>query len=147
MTSGGRKNFNLTKMQHRTQVTDTQARKTALVVAGVLLAIAAWNLYRGRMTIVAVLGGAGIALIVVGLLLPALARRFHILWMSVAAVLGYINSRILLSVMFYGVFTPYGIVSRLVGRDPLMRRGAKRDSYWIPRKVTKQSKEGFERLF
>ncbi len=147
MTSGGRKNFNLTKMQHRTQVTDTQARKTALVVAGVLLAIAAWNLYRGRMTIVAALGGAGIALIVVGLLLPTLARRFHILWMSVAAVLGYINSRILLSVMFYGVFTPYGIISRLAGRDPLMRRGAKRDSYWIPRKATRQSKEGFERLF
>ena len=35
-------------------VTDAQARKTALVVAAVLLAIAAWNFYRGRMTVVGV---------------------------------------------------------------------------------------------
>lgn len=128
-------------------VTDAQARKTAFVVAGVLLAIAAWNFYRGRMTVVLVAGGIGIALVLTGLLLPAIARRFHILWMSVAVALGWINSRILLSLMFYAVFTPYGIISRLAGRDPLKRRSANEDSYWIPRKRMRQTKEGFERLF
>jgi hypothetical protein len=126
---------------------DAQARKTALVVACVLLAIAAWNLYRGRTTVVAIVGGAGGALLVVGLLLPALARRFHVFWMQVAAVLGYVNSRILLSLMYYGVFTPYGFVSRLAGRDPLRRRGATSETYWVERKTTRQAKEQFERLF
>ncbi|HEV7859030.1 MAG TPA: SxtJ family membrane protein [Pyrinomonadaceae bacterium] len=132
---------------HATNVTDTQARKTAFIVGGVLLLLAAWNLYRGRMTALYVLCGIASALFLSGLLLPPVARQFHILWMRFAVVLGYINSRILLSLMFYGVFTPYGLVMRLFGRDPLHRREARRESYWIPRKVTRQTKEQFERLF
>lgn len=133
---------------HKGAATDAQARKSALLVGGVLLAIAAWNFYRGRMTVVAVLGGIGVALILMGLLLPRLARRFHVVWMQLAAVLGYVNSRILLSVMYYGVFTVYGFISRLVGRDPLNRRSKKKQpTYWIPRKTTRQAKEQFERLF
>ena len=128
-------------------VTDAQARKTALVVAAVFLGIAAWNFYRGRTTVVAIFGGLGVALALAGLFAPALARRFHVVWMKLAVALGYVNSRILLTVMFYGVFTPYGFVSRLVGRNPLRRRGAKHDSYWTERKRTRQTRDGFERLF
>ncbi|MCA1634321.1 MAG: SxtJ family membrane protein [Acidobacteria bacterium] len=138
----------MTKSGHGSDVTNAQARQTALVVAAVLFFIAAWNFYRGRTTVVAVAGGIGVALIVTGLLLPALARRFHVFWMKVAAVLGYVNSRVLLTLMYYGVFALYGLVSRLAGRDPLQRRrGAKRESYWTERKRTRQSKEQFERLF
>lgn len=128
-------------------VTDMQARKTASVVAIVLFGIAAWNLYRGRTVVVAVLGGAGLLLLLIGFLWPAAARRFHIFWMKIALFLGYVNSRILLTLIYYGMFTPYGLISRLVGRDTLMRRNATRESYWTERKTTRQSTEGFERLF
>ena len=129
------------------RVTGTQARKTALVVASVFLLIAAWNFYRGRTTVVIIFGGAGALLVVMGLFIPAAARHFHIAWMRLAVALGHINSRILLSLMFYGAITPYGFVSRLVGRDPLRRRGKKLESYWIERKTSKQAREQFERLF
>ncbi|MEJ7616722.1 MAG: SxtJ family membrane protein [Pyrinomonadaceae bacterium] len=132
---------------HMAEVTDAQARKTALVVAGVLATIAAWSLYRQRLTLALVTAGIGATLLVAGLLLPPLARRFHVLWMMLAVALGWINSRVLLTLLFYLAFMPYGVVSRLVGRDPLNRRGAARDSYWIPRKKTRQASEGFERLF
>ena len=137
----------MTSARGKKGVTDAQARKTALVVAAVLSVIAAWNVYKGRTTVVAIFGGLALALLVTGLLLPALARRFHVLWMTVAAALGYVNSRVLLSVLFYLVFTPYGFVSRLFGRDPLRRRGAATESYWTPRDRTRQTREGFERLF
>jgi hypothetical protein len=132
---------------HETRVTDAQARKTALVVAAVLLVVAAWNFYRGRMNVVLIFGGVGAALVFTGLLLPAAARHFHTAWMRLAAALGYVNSRVLLSLMFYGVLTPYGFVSRLLGRDPLRRRGKTRESYWIERARTRQEREQFERLF
>lgn len=132
---------------HDARVTDAQARKTASVVAAVLLLIAAWNFYRGRTTVVFILGGLGALLIIMGLFVPAAARRFHIVWMRLAVALGYVNSRVLLSLMYYLVFTPYGFFSRLVGRDPLRRRGEKLESYWIERKTTKQTCEQFERLF
>ena len=128
------------------RVTDAQARKTALVVAAVFAVIAAWNVYRGRATVVAIFGGAALALVLAGLLLPRAARRFHVFWMRVAAVLGYVNSRVLLTVLYYGLFAPYGLVSRFF-RDPLRRRGARRESYWVERKHTRQTREQFERLF
>lgn len=131
---------------HGARVTDAQARKTALVVAAVLASIAAWNVYRGRTTVVAILGGAALLLVIAGLLAPAAARAFHVFWMKVAAVLGYVNSRVLLTLLYYGLFTPYGLVSRFV-RDPLGRRGARRESYWVERKQTRQTREQFERLF
>ena len=126
---------------------DRQARKTVLVVSGVLLLISAWNVHKGRMTIVFVFGSIGVALLVFGLLIPPVARGFHRFWMRFASGLGYVNNRIILFLLYYGVFTPYGLISRLLGRDPLNRRCRTRDSYWISREGTRQSKEQFERLF
>jgi hypothetical protein len=133
--------------QTREKAEDARARKTTLIVGSVLLVIAAWNLYRWRLTVVSVAGGLGLGLWITGLLLPRAARAFHDLWSRVAAVLGYLNSRILLSLIFYGVLTPYALVSRLVGRNPLRRRGGSRESYWVSRPTTRQTKEQFERLF
>ena len=132
---------------HAGAVTDAQARKSALLVAAVLLAVAAWSLYRGRTTVVLVLGALGGALVVAGLLVPPAARAFHAAWMGLAALLGHVNSRVLLTLVYYLLVTPYGVVSRLVRRDPLRRRGAGGESYWVERKTTRQAREGFERLF
>ena len=137
----------MTKSAKHSEVTNAQARKSVFVVAIALLLLAAWNFYRGRMTTAEVLGGIGVLLILMALIAPAAARSFHILWMKLAAVLGYVNSRILLSLVFYLLFFPYNMLARLIGRDPLNRRKPGSDSYWIPRKATRQSKEQFERLF
>ena len=99
------------------------------------------------MVVAAAFGSLTLTLTLAGLLLPTIARRFHLFWMRVALALGYINSRILLSLMFYGMFMPYGFLSRLFKRDPLNRRSAARESYWTPRERTRQEKEQFERLF
>ena len=131
---------------NKPQVTNQQARKTALIVSGVLLLLAAWNYHRGRMNAVAFLGIAGLALLLTSFV-PPLARGFHVAWMKLAGVLGYINSRVLLFLLFYFAITPYGLMSRLFRRDPLNRRGKAKSSYWIPRKTSKQTREQFERSF
>jgi len=129
------------------EVSDSQARKTALVVAGVLFAIALWNLYRGRLMVVAILATIAGVLTLIGLFVPVAARAFHRFWMGIAAVLGYVNSRILLSLLYYGLFTPVGLVRRLLGKDPMKRRGPGESSYWVMREYTRQTKDQFERLF
>lgn len=128
-------------------VSNAQARKSALLVGGVLLAIAAWNVYQTRPMVYWIAGGLGGLLVLIGVASAAASRAFHTGWMRFAAVLGWINSRILLSVVFYGLLTPTGLVRRLLGRDPLDRRGPSRPSYWNPRTKTRQSKEQFERQF
>lgn len=117
------------------------------MVGTILLLIAGWNVWRDRPAVYFTLGAIGTALVLVGLLWPAASRAFHRGWMRFAHALGYVNSRILLSVMFFLVMTPYGLLSKLFRRNPLNRRGPGGDSYWIPRRQTRQRPEGFERLF
>jgi hypothetical protein len=129
------------------KLTAEQARKTSLVVAGVLLLISVWGLYRERFVLTSILGGIAVCLIVIGFYVPSLSKRFHVVWMTIAFALGWVNSRILLTILFFTIFVPYGLLSRLFRRDPLDRRGAARESYWVTRKNFRQEKEGFERLF
>lgn len=76
------------------------------------------------------------------LLIP---RIFGVFWMKLAGVLGFINTRILLGVAFYVLFTPWAILTKIMGKDPLRR--AKTDgSYWISRAQPRPSNH-FERLF
>ena len=133
--------------QRKPPVSDKQARNTALIVALVLALIAGWNIYRGRFTVTAVFGGVAVLLVIIGLFVPVAARGFHRVWMGIAGVLGYVNSRILLTILYYLLLTPYGLISRLFGRDPLDRRGPSRDTYWVKRKETRQTPQQFERLF
>ena len=128
-------------------VSAAEARKSALMVGAVFLAIAAWNVYKARPTVYAITGGLGGLLVVVGLVSTAGARAFHTGWMRLAVVLGWVNSRILLSAVFYGLLTPVGLIGRLFRRDSLDRRGPKRDSYWVKREKTRQATTQFERQF
>jgi len=128
-------------------VSAAEARKSALLVGAVFLAIAAWNVYKARPTVYAVAGGLGGLLVVLGLFSTAGARAFHSGWMRLAVALGWVNSRILLSAVFYGLLMPVGLIGRLLRRDALDRRGPKRDSYWVPREKTRQTAAQFERQF
>lgn len=143
MTKNGRWSFNLIEVE---EFTVAQARKSTLVVAGVLTAIAAWQVYRARPTAALVLGGL-VGVLLVCAAIPVAATFFNKWWMRLAGVLGYVNSRIILSALFFLIMTPVGLIVRLVGHDPLTRRHAKKASYWHRRANTRQSHEGYERSF
>jgi len=125
--------------------TTWQAQKSTALVAGVLALIAALQWYRGHG--VAVVWGALAGALLVCALIPPAARVFFRVWMAFAGILGAINTRILLSAFFYLVVTPVGFVVRLLGKDPLDRRGPTKRSYWSRRPNTRQTPEGFERAF
>jgi len=126
---------------------DAPARKSTALVAAVLLALAAWNVYRERPSWFIPLAAAGGVLLLIALAWPAGARGFYAGWMRLAAALGWVNSRIILSFFYFAILTPVGLIGRLFGRDPLDRRGPRRDTYWVRNERTRQSPERFERLF
>ncbi|MDO8414269.1 MAG: SxtJ family membrane protein [Gallionellaceae bacterium] len=57
-----------------------------------------------------------------GTLLPATLRPVYNVWMRLANVLGWINTRIILSLVFFVVFFPFGLIMRILGKDPMTRR-------------------------
>ena len=81
----------------------------------------------------AVLGLAGLALTVgpLGLWRPALVRPVYVAATVLTFPLGWLMSRLLLAVLYYGVFTPLGLLLRLLGRDALrLRPCPQQASYW-----------------
>lgn len=54
--------------------------------------------------------------------LPAALGPFYAVWMKFGAVMGAINTRILMSVVFFVLLTPIGWIMRLRGKDPLALR-------------------------
>ena len=124
-----------------------QSRQTALLVGAVLLALGGFSWWRAHPLRAEILAGAGAVLILLGLIAPQWARPFHVAWMKFAFFLGHVNSRLILGLMYYGVLTPVGFVTRLAGRDPLNRRRKSAGSYWIPRVKPRQGRGQFERLF
>ena len=61
----------------------------------------------------------GSLLILLGSLVPTWLAPIHRGWMWVGHVLGWINTRIILGVIFYGLITPIGIVFRMLGKDTM----------------------------
>jgi len=65
-----------------------------------------------------VLGGT---LILLGGVAPRLLAPAHKGWMWMGQILGWINTRILLGIVFYGLVTPIGLIFRLMGKDTVRR--------------------------
>jgi hypothetical protein len=57
-----------------------------------------------------------------GLLLPGMLRPVFYVWMKLGHVLGWINTRIILGLVFFIVFAPVALLLRIFGKDPLHRK-------------------------
>ncbi len=80
--------------------------------------------------------------------IPGALKLIYKIWMGIAFVLGWFMSRLILTILFYGVVTPIGVLMRLTGRDTLDRKIDKEtSSYWIRRPHSAFMKEKYTRLF
>lgn len=83
-----------------------------------------------------------------GFMLPALLKPLQKAWMTFAVILGWFMTRLILSVLFYIVFTFIGVVARLFGKDFLeMHIDKSKDSHWLYRKQAPFTKENYEKQF
>jgi hypothetical protein len=77
----------------------------------------------------------GIAAILsaIALTVPRALTPFYRAWMRFGLIAGYINTRIIMFMLYYLVFAPLGIIMRLVGRDALLRKtgDTTQDSYRV----------------
>jgi hypothetical protein len=65
-----------------------------------------------------------------------------------ARAIGWVNTMALLSIIFYGIFTPVGLLVKLLGRDSLDRKwDSEVSSYWHRRNKAEFIREQYERQF
>ena len=72
------------------------------------------------------------------LIYPLSLKYIFKVWMLFGAVMGWINTRLILGVIFYLIFVPYSLAMKLLGKDPLSR---KLDNQMITYRVTNNVSE------
>lgn len=81
-------------------------------------------------------------------LFPPLVRPVHWFLTKVARALGWFNTRLILIVMFYALFTPIGLLLRILGKDLLNRKiDPDAPSYWIAREEEEFDPTRYEKQF
>lgn len=97
--------------------TTKDLRSFGLLVGAVFIIIGVWPtlLHSGALRLWALL--PGILLVVFGLIWPPALRFVYRGWMAIGLVLGWINTRIILGIIFYGLMTPVGLFMRARGKD------------------------------
>ena len=73
--------------------------------------------------------------LVIGILSPRILRKPYQAWMQLGHLLGYVNSRIILGIVFLAVLQPIAFLMRAFGYDPLRSKKSNLLSY-------KESKKG-----
>ena len=80
------------------------------------------------------------------LFLPNVLRPVYTAWMKIGHWLGWVNTRIILAVLFYLMILPMGLIMRLFGKDPMARKHDKSaTSYRI--KSISEAKDRLEKPF
>ena len=125
----------------------TELRKFGMTVGAAFAVLGTISWWRGHEIPPRVLWTVGTLLFVPGLLFPAVLGPVQRGWMAFALVLGHVNTRIILTVLYYLVMTPVGFVLRLF-RDPLDRTlGEGKASHWVKREPGPVDAARYERQF
>ena len=80
-------------------------------------------------------------LTVTGLFSDFLSQKIHWLWMKLADVIGLVNTKIILSVLFFLVLTPLALLNKLRNKDSLRIKAQKRRSMFDTRDHLYTSKD------
>ena len=64
---------------------------------------------------------------------PSLLRTLNKIWIKLGELLGKLISPIIMALVFFIIVTPISFFVRILGKDLLMLKFSKNNSYWIKR--------------
>ncbi len=115
------------------QIKKKDLKTFALIWSFIFLIVGLWPLIAGntvRLWAIVVMLIFGI----IAFLKPSLLSSFYKIWVKVGEFIGGIISKVIMIVLFYGMFTPIAFMLRLLGKDLLRKKLDKSSSsYWIER--------------
>lgn len=86
----------------------------------------------------------GLPFLIFGLTFPLALHYPYKIWMALGQILGYVNSRLILGIVFILVLLPISIIMKIFKYDPLKKNFERTSSY----RIRNDKKEiNFERIF
>lgn len=101
--------------------------------SGIIFLLTGFFIYYERQTIVLLLFSFGLLSLAITLFRAELFFPLNKLWIKFGLLLGVLINPIILSTIYFGLITPYAIITRLFGRDELNLKKKNKKTYWILR--------------
>ena len=122
-------------------------RKFGIMVGTILLLIAGFFFWKEKESFQLFLS-IGFVLFVAGIAIPFILKPIYWVWMVFATILGWFMTRVILSLLFYVVITPIGLILRSLDKQFLdLKQNHLRKSYWNMRIVENFDINNFEKQF
>ncbi len=102
----------------RRKISKDESRDTGMAM--VLLLLILYSVLRRQELVL-----AAIVLHILNMTLPRIYGPIAVVWLGFSHLLGTVMSKILLSIVFFAVVTPVGILRSLIGKDSLKLRAFK----------------------
>lgn len=122
-------------------------RNFGFSISGVLVLVSGVLFFKGNAAYYAAALIAAIFLFA-GVFFPLLVKPIQKGWMALAHIMGWVMTRVILIILYYGMMTPFGILGRLFGKE-FLSTGVRRSraSYWNKRPQEPYDKTTYERQF
>ena len=122
-------------------------KKFGIIIGIILLIISGFLFWKEKESFQIFLA-IGIILFLTAIALPSVLKPVYWIWMIFAIILGWFMTRVILSLLFYVVFTSIGLTLRFFGKQFLELRWDKsKESYWNYKIKKKYKKSDYERQF
>jgi len=122
-------------------------RKFGITIGIILVMIAGFLFWKEKESFQIFLT-VGAVLCIFGVVIPVILKPIYWIWMIFATILGWIMTRIILSILFYVILTPIGLIPRLFGKQFLeLKWNRTNRTYWNYRSVGVIEKEKYEKQF
>jgi hypothetical protein len=122
-------------------------RQFGFTVGGALLIIGTVLYYFEKSSAIyfIVIGGV---LFLSAIIYPKILKPLNKVWMGLAIVLGFIMSRLILTIIFFLVLSPIGLLAKLFGKKFMdLKFDQSLESYWEKRKIKEKNHLDYERQF
>jgi len=122
-------------------------RQFGFTVGGALLIIGAALYYFEKSSAIYFIVIGGI-LVLSAIIYPKILKPLNKVWMGMAIVLGFVMSRLILTILFFLVLTPIGLLAKLFGKKFMdLKFDKSGESYWEKRTKKEKNQLDYERQF
>ena len=122
-------------------------RKFGITVGIILLIIAGCLLWKEKESFWLFII-TGIILFAFGVAIPIILKPVYWVWIIFATILAWLMTRVILSLLFYVICSPIGLILRLFGKQFIeLRWDISKDSYWNYRTVKHTVVKNYEKQF
>jgi len=103
------------------RATNDQARDTGMAMVLICLLLAYWGQHPRFLPL-------AIVLLLLTMAWPKIFRPLAVLWFGLSHIMGNVVSKVFLTILFFGLVTPIGLIRRWAGKDSLQLRKWKQDT-------------------